>query len=92
VLHNFIWHERWTWRDRGVEGRWRRLLRFHIANGFVSVASNVVLTALLMRAAGAPLLVANTGAVMIVALLNFALAERWVFAPATGRAPEPASQ
>ena len=92
VLHNFIWHERWTWRDRGIEGRWRRLLRFHIANGFVSVASNVALTGLLMRVLGAPLLVANAGAVLIVAILNFVLAERWVFAPATEHAPEPAGQ
>ena len=30
VLHNFMWHERWTWRDRtrGPKGGWiGRLLR-----------------------------------------------------------------
>jgi putative flippase GtrA len=80
VLHNFVWHEAWTWRGRGVEGRWKRLLRFHIANGFVSIASNVLLTLVLIRWAGLPLLAANTAAVVVMALVNFALAERWVFA------------
>lgn len=80
VLNNFVWHEAWTWRGLGVEGRWQRLLRFHVANGFVSIASNVLLTLLLMQWAGLPLLVANAGAVAVTALLNFALAEVWVFA------------
>jgi len=42
ILHNFVWHSRWTWRDRpplaGVDARLRRLVRF---NG-VSALSSVV--------------------------------------------------
>jgi archaetidylinositol phosphate synthase len=79
VLHNFAWHEAWTWRNLETQGRWRRLLRFNLANGFVSIASNVILTLLLMQWIGLPLLVANTAAVIMMALLNFALAESWVF-------------
>ena len=85
VLHNFAWHEAWTWRDLAVEGRWRRLLRFHLANGFLSVASNVLLTMFLMQWIGL-LLVANTAAVVATALLNFALAESWVFRRAVNSA------
>ena len=79
VLHNFAWHEAWTWHNLETEGRWRRLLRFNLANGFVSIASNVLLTLLLMKWIGLPLLVANTAAVIMMALLNFAIAESWVF-------------
>jgi putative flippase GtrA/phosphatidylserine synthase len=79
VLHNFAWHEAWTWRNLEVEGRWHRLLRFNLANGFVSIASNVLFTLLLMQWIGLPLLVANAVAVIMMALLNFALAESWVF-------------
>jgi archaetidylinositol phosphate synthase len=79
VLHNFAWHEAWTWPNLKLEDRWRRLLRFNLADGFVSIASNVLFTMLLMQWIGLPLLVANTVAVLIMALLNFALAESWVF-------------
>jgi putative flippase GtrA len=78
VLHNFAWHEMWTWRHLKSEDRWRRLLRFNLANGFVSIASNVLFTMLLMQWMGLPLLIANTLAVIAMALLNFALAESWV--------------
>ena len=86
LLHNFVWHEVWTWKGLAVEDRWRRLVRFHVANGFLSIASNVLFTWLLMQS-GLPLLVANTAAVAVTALLNFALAVRWVFqdAEATAR-------
>src|SRR5579871_4343659 len=79
VLHNFAWHEAWTWRSLSTEGRWRRLLRFNLANGFVSIASNLVFTVLFMQWMKLPLLAANAAAVMLMALLNFALAESWVF-------------
>jgi archaetidylinositol phosphate synthase len=79
VLHNFAWHEAWTWPNQKSEDRWRRLLRFNLANGFVSIASNILLTLVFMQWIGLPLLAANTAAVIMMALLNFALAESWVF-------------
>jgi len=79
VLHNFAWHVRWTWR--GQPGPLLpRLLRFHLANGLVSVLSNLALMPLLH--AHLPLLPANLAAITLTALLNFALAELFVFAPA----------
>lgn len=43
--HNFVWHERWTWADRvPVHGHFmKRLLYFHLANGTVSLAGNLIL-------------------------------------------------
>ena len=79
ILHNFVWHEAWTWRGRPVADRWRRLVRFHVANGFVSIVSNVVLTYLYKEIAGLPLLAANFAAIVTAALLNFWVAQAWVF-------------
>jgi len=71
ILHNFVWHEAWTWRGKPVEDRWWRLLRFHLGNGFVSIASNVVLTYLYKEIAGLPLVAANLAGIVTAALLNF---------------------
>jgi putative flippase GtrA len=50
VLHNFAWHERYTWADRSSQG-WHgaviRLLRFNLTTGAVSIGGNLVLIRLL---------------------------------------------
>jgi putative flippase GtrA len=55
LLHNFFWHQRWTWRDRpsgGIQETLARLVRFHAANGVVSLVGNVVITTALVQALG----------------------------------------
>lgn len=81
VLHNFWWHERWTWRDRPADDRirLRRLWRFHATNGLVSLAGNLVLMRLLVGLAGMPPLPANLLAVLACALINFTASDRLVF-------------
>jgi putative flippase GtrA len=79
ILHNFVWHEAWTWRGKPVADRGRRLFRFHVGNGFVSIVSNVVLTYLYKEIAGLPLVTANFAAILTAALLNFWVAQAWVF-------------
>jgi putative flippase GtrA len=79
ILHNFVWHQLWTWRDRPPESVVRRLLRFHLANGLVSLVANSILMALLVGALHAPLIPANLLSVGLAGMLNFALAEVWVF-------------
>ena len=47
VLHNFTWHEGWTWRDRADVHPARvvvRLARFHASAGIVSLVVNVAIT------------------------------------------------
>lgn len=82
VLHNFFWHERWTWGTRGTPGMRQRLLRFHLANGLLSIGSNVLWMQFLTGPAGLPYLPANVLSIGVTALLNFALSERFVFRPA----------
>ncbi|MBZ5608582.1 MAG: GtrA family protein [Acidobacteriia bacterium] len=79
LLHNFVWHEAWTWRGLAVEDRWRRLARFHLANGFVSIGANTLFTYWFKQHFGLPLLSANLAAIAATSLLNFAVATWWVF-------------
>ena len=62
VLHNFAWHEGWTWRDRaGMETHTRsgRLLRFHVTVGLVSILGNLILMRLLVGSMRLPYLAAS---------------------------------
>ena len=81
ILHNFAWHERWTWRDRPASGRERlgRLGRFHLVNGLVSLVGNLAIMRLLVGALGMPALPANLIAVLACAFANYAASDRVVF-------------
>jgi putative flippase GtrA len=82
ILHNFAWHEGWTWRDRAAgfrAGRARRLWRFHAANGLVSLAGNLILMRLFVGLLGLPPVPANLAAVLLCALVNFTASDRFVF-------------
>lgn len=81
ILHNFFWHERWTWADRrsAAESTGMRLLRFHLGTGATSLVGNVLVTALALKFLGLPILIANTSAVLVTSLVNFLVSDRWVF-------------
>jgi putative flippase GtrA len=79
VSHNFFWHEHVTWRDRPREARFRRWLRFQCSNGILSVVSNVVVTTMVTRATGLPIVAANGIAVAIVSLANYWVSDRLIF-------------
>ncbi len=82
ILHNFVWHERFTWRRRSAKYSAKtavRLWRFHAGNGLVSLAGNAVLMYCLVERLKAPLLPAALGAIVICSLANFVIADRWVF-------------
>ena len=83
ILHNFVWHERWTWNDRAAAGRRsERLLRFNGTTALISIGGNVALMALFAGHFRLPLLAANLLAVLTLSVLNFLSADRLVF---TGR-------
>lgn len=81
VLHNFLLHERWTWRDRAaVRGtRARRLWRFHVSNGVISLAGNLLLMRLLVGMVGLHPIAANLLSVVLCSLVNFRAGDRFVF-------------
>jgi putative flippase GtrA len=90
ILHNFVWHERWTWRGRGLDGSadavCARLMRFNAASGAISLLGNVGFTALFVETIGMPVIVANVLAIVCLTLVNFAVADRLAFAPLPSRA------
>lgn len=82
VLHNFFWHERFTWRDRqapGLRQRAVRLGRFHAANALISLAGNTALTGVLVDWLHAPAMPSALAAIALCAPANFLLADRWVY-------------
>ncbi len=78
VLHNFVWHERFTWPGP-ARGRLRRLLKFHLTNGILSLLGNVLLMRLFTGALGVPYLPANMLAIASCSLANFAASHCFVF-------------
>lgn len=82
VLHNFAWHQRWTWKDRpagSLRELTARLARFHVLNGAVSMAGNLLLVALLTRALRLDPVAASAVAIVVCALVNFVASESLVF-------------
>ena len=82
IVHNFLWHERMTWRDRATplfRQMLGRFLRFQMANGLISLIGNLVLMRLLVGSVRLPVLGANLGAIAACAALNFVVSDRLVF-------------
>jgi putative flippase GtrA len=83
ILHNFIWHEQMTWRDRTSRNRKaivHRLCAFHLANGLISVVGNVFFMWIFFGKLGLPLLLSNLISIVLCSFANFAASEWFVFA------------
>ena len=82
ILANFVWHERWTWRDRPAANgreRWLRLARFNALTGVTSILGSVAVTALLVESWSLSPVLANIISVVVLGALNFAGANSLVF-------------
>lgn len=76
------WHERFTWRDRRFQTVQRgviALLLLHAGNGCISLAGNTLLMYVIAVRLGVPVLPSAGSAIAICSVLNFVLADRWVF-------------
>jgi len=81
LLHNYFWHTRWTWKGRDAS-----ILRFHLANGLVSLLSNLVLMRIFTGWLEIPAVPANFLAITLTSIVNFVLGDRWVFTRGNGTA------
>jgi putative flippase GtrA len=81
VLHNFVWHERWTWayRELGIGGIPKRLLRFNISNGLISIVGNLVLMEALAVRLHLHYMLANILAIITCSLANYFVSDKLVF-------------
>ena len=81
LLHNFVWHLHYTWRDRRNDSSLlEQLLRFQLSNGLISLLGNVTLMRILVREERFPLLLANGTAILCCSIVNFLLGNKWTFA------------
>jgi len=81
LLHNFLWHLHYTWRDRRDPCAWRaRLVQFHLSNGMVSLVGNLALMRILVHQLHLPVLAANGIAILCCSIVNFCLSNNWAFA------------
>jgi putative flippase GtrA len=81
LLHNFVWHIQYTWRDRREEtARLRQLVRFHLSNGLLSMLGNLALMRLLVQEARLPVVVANAIAILCCSAANYCIGNHWAFA------------
>jgi putative flippase GtrA len=79
VLHNYMWHERFTWVDRRCERHFARALKFNVSNGLISVAGNVALMRVLAGSMHMNYMLANAIAIAACSIANFVLSDRFVF-------------
>jgi putative flippase GtrA len=80
LLHNFVWHLRYTWHDRRHDSELlAQLLRFHLSNGLVSMLGNLALMRIVVQRAHLPVLVSNGIAILCCSLVNFCLGNNWTF-------------
>jgi putative flippase GtrA len=90
LLHNFAWHQRWTWRDRpaaSLRATAGRLARFHLLNGSVSLGGGLACMWLLTGRAGLDPVVANVVSIAACSMANFFGSRALVFAVRRPRAP-----
>jgi putative flippase GtrA len=93
VVHNFLWHERFTWADRPAL-RFRqslmRLAKFNISNGAVSLIGNLGIMRVLVGEFAFNYMAANGIAIVLCSLVNFWLGDQFVFdtANASGALPK----
>ncbi len=82
VLHNFAWHERFTWSDRACLTRRQvivRLMRFNLTTGAVSIGGNLVFMRLLVGQAHLPPVISNLASIAACSIINFLVNDRVVF-------------
>jgi putative flippase GtrA len=81
LLHNFVWHVQYTWRDRRERGSpVGQMMKFHLSNGMVSMVGNLVLMRLLVQEARLPVVAANAIAIVCCSVANYCLGDTWAFA------------
>lgn len=79
VIHNYLWHERFTWADRTGGGSWARFAKFNLTTGLFSVLGNVLVMHALVGGAHLNYFVANLLTIAGCSIVNFLVSDRFVF-------------
>ena len=79
VVHNYLWHERFTWADRISGGSWARFAKFNLTTGLFSIVGNVLVMKVLVGGAHLNYFVANILTIATCSIINFLVSDRFVF-------------
>jgi len=82
VIHNFLWHWRWTWADRHTgdfKGMWATLVRFNLSNGMISLSGTILCTGILTGMAHVDPILANILSFIPCWIINYLVSDRLVF-------------
>ena len=79
VLHNFLWHERFTWADRVAKARLAQFIKFNLTNGAISIFGNLLLMRFFAGSLRVPYLAANLVTITCCSVFNFMVGDRFVF-------------
>ena len=78
VVHNFLWHERFTWKDRAGPG-FARFCKFNLTTGLFSIAGNLLFMKLLVGLSHVNYLLANGITITACSAVNFLVSNGFVF-------------
>jgi putative flippase GtrA len=79
VIHNYFWHERFTWADRISGSSWTRFAKFNLTTGLFSILGNVLVMKVLVGGAHLNYFAANILTIATCSILNFVVSDRFVF-------------
>ena len=79
VVHNYFWHERFTWADRTDANSWLRFVKFNLTTGIFSIVGNVLLMRAFVGTAHLNYFCANILTITACSIVNFLVSDRFVF-------------
>jgi putative flippase GtrA len=79
IVHNYFWHERFTWLDRPTGNGGLRFLKFNLTTGMFSIVGNVLLMRCFVTGLHLNYLLANVLTITTCSLVNFLVSDRFVF-------------
>ena len=82
ILHNFFWHERWTWAKQiktRKQNCLKRLMSFNLTTGVLSIVQNLILMRVFIDKLKINCLSANLLAIVSGSLFNYFIVDQVVF-------------
>jgi len=79
VVHNYFWHERFTWADRMSANSWARFAKFNLTTGLFSILGNVLVMRVLVGGIHLNYFAANMLTIATCSIVNFLVSDRFVF-------------
>jgi dolichol-phosphate mannosyltransferase len=84
ILNNFLWNDKWTWREKrepGAKPFFKRLAKFAMASDFVSAPVNLLGVWIFLNLLEWHYLFSNFLAISLGVILNFLINHYWTYLP-----------